>query len=82
METESARDAPSASPTVPSAEAMETGGAAVRAADIPRASLTVVLVDSTGYTGCPGKSWETLRWIFASVGAWRRLRALSVGAAL
>ena len=28
METESARDAPSASPTVTSAEAMETGGAA------------------------------------------------------
>ena len=55
METESARDAPSASPTVPSAEAMETGGAAVRAADIPRASLTVVLVDSTGYGWLPGQ---------------------------
>ena len=49
METESARDAPSTSPTVSAAEAMETGGAAVRAADIPRASLTVVLVDSTGW---------------------------------
>ena len=34
---------------------METGGAAVRAADIPRASLTVVLVDSTGYGWLPGQ---------------------------
>ena len=65
-----------------SAAAMETGGAAVRAADIPRASLTVVLVDSTGYGWLPGQKLRDAAMDFRKCGGVETVASIVSGVSI
>ena len=61
---------------------METGGAAVRAADIPRASLTVVLVDSTGYGWLSGQKLGDVAMDFRKCGGVETVASIVSGASI